>query len=361
MADNIFCQHLTNLIKKLSKSKVDFDFIIDQQPINIQEALSLHDKIKIEIGEVLEYFWPFENLPKDEFKGIINDQISLMTDRGMIGDYNGVRGILGEGGQICPIPSVEQMNAVILEKREKLAEKFKQGFTQPLLVPFGLNLEDMASRVGSYVADLKAQGLIADDVNTEEVFLSWTGEQFHQSLEVSAVYYPTSFDVANHGGKTKSEVESESAFPGWQILMVEPLWELPQTDDCETIGGRTQLDPTGKAFGKEFGKIWNGQSIPSFSEWMEELSKSATYQNEIGFTYESWLIFYLYSLEKNKQITEKYKAGNSGSLLLGTYYPKGNYIAAGHWNENAKSIECYRYDNGGRNNEHVPRTAVRIA
>jgi hypothetical protein len=145
-------------------------------------------------------------------------------------------GIIGIDGKGYPIPTYEQvLQRITPEKIELLDKKFEQGFTQLLLVPFGMPLGTLMDRY-------KRELLKHDDEGT---LLSTDGSNLdldrqdpiycenYQNADITGelVYEPKEFSP-NHQGKTKKELIAEKG--AWYVSLIEDLPDLPDKGQGKT-------------------------------------------------------------------------------------------------------------------------------
>ncbi|MCX6808628.1 MAG: hypothetical protein NTW50_03095 [Candidatus Berkelbacteria bacterium] len=347
------CSQLTSKLRSIQKKGADFDELIqpNAKP-NIKSALSLQSEISQEIKEIIDQLWPFEKLPKAEVERQYDFQIQVLRKRNILENINGAEGIYAIDGNFYPIPTKEQIINKLKEKSETLGLKINQGFTLPLLVPFGMKLRSFADKVSDTILDHHNQGkLFATKLNESdpdeplELYAKQHLYLYDDDFDTKASYNPINLDTdpKKNKGKTKKEKIKDSDFPGWQFLLLEPLPNLPRGGNVETINGRTQLDNTGKSI-KQY--IKKGETIPSIEELHKVTQSDPMYQGEQGMIYESWLSYFLYHLEETNQVIDDYQGNGKISYLTGAI--ADGIVPCAYWFRGDRQAYLVRFDPGDR-------------
>ncbi|MDP2161173.1 MAG: hypothetical protein Q8K02_11860, partial [Flavobacterium sp.] len=132
-------------------------------------------------------------------------------------------GIIGIDGREYPVPTLEQIQEVILANREKYESKMKQGFTKLQMTPFALPLRILIQTLERELLRHHKQGkLFAPKKNPTDPDVKleldenkpvsiWNGWWDKENSKISKdesgeiIYDPKRFTEENHGGKTKQE------------------------------------------------------------------------------------------------------------------------------------------------------------
>jgi hypothetical protein len=173
-----------------------------------------------------------------------NRRMELVTDRLLAGpDPNGA--LIGKAELRRSAPSFGHVSDALTQRPDLLA-KVQQGFVQPLPVPIGLPpsafVEPLAQALRQYAdaGTLRATDGSPQQLNRKMPVWMWEGyTDADRSGEL--VYFPQRFSP-DHGGKTKEQLLRESPFPGWQVLLLEGLRNIPRQGRGQTVGGRPQLE-----------------------------------------------------------------------------------------------------------------------
>ncbi|MFH0927951.1 MAG: hypothetical protein V1821_00585 [bacterium] len=243
-------------------------------------------------------------------------------------------GIVGADGRKYKLPKLREVEAEIRANPELWEKKLSQGLTELELTPFALPLKLLAQRASEailrhYDPDPNKTKLFAtkknpNDPNEKLVPLELDANQplflwdklTNADTDGSLVYYPTSFDPNNHGGKTKAEVIANTqVFPGWILSFQEANPNIPAEGQGKTKNGRKQLE---------------ANQTPN--EYLKTIQANPQYQNEQGQIPEQWLSQFLKHLEKTNQVVDDWQGNSKASYLVGSYVPTSGVVPVAYWN-----------------------------
>jgi hypothetical protein len=250
------------------------------------------------------------------------EQVQALEAAGILETLpSGEKGIKGIDGKAYPLPSQETVLARLKEKREVVKEKALQGFTKLVLVPFAMSVDALIAKYGARIKEHHSQGKLnatdgtALELDTNQPVYIWDKYQ-NADKTGELVYDPTSFTKENHGGKTKDQILSESTVtPGWRILLLEDLPDLPAENRGQTVGNRKQLEAN-----------------KSPEEYLSFMGKPGTpYANEQGLTPEDWLTLAITNLETKNQVTDDYAGKGKIAYLTGAYFKTSKNVPRAYW------------------------------
>ena len=252
-------------------------------------------------------------------------QVQALLNSGIIESQS--ESIEGIDAQEYPLPSYEAVIERFKENETMIKNKIEQGFTRLLMVPIAMSLDKLIDKYKeSLLKHHKAKKLFATKLNPSDPDLPlelnekepiWVWDKYKNAdTKGELIYYPQEFSK-NHGGKTKLELIAEtksSSTPGWQVLLIEDLPNIPREKKGKTIGTRPQLE---------------ANKTPN--EYLKTIQTEATYQNESGLTPEDWLILAATNLEKTNQVTDDYQGNGSISYEIGAYFPSSGGVPSAYW------------------------------
>jgi hypothetical protein len=228
-------------------------------------------------------------------------------------------GIIGIDGKGYPIPTYEQiLERITTEKVELLTKKFEQGFTQLLLVPFGMALDILIDRYRRELLKHDQEGTLFL-TNKQKLYINRENPfrtDNYQKVDIlgELLYDPQEF-FPNTRGKTKIESIQEKG--PWQIILTEDLPNLPAKRKGKIIQGRRQLEPNKSA-----------------DKFLKLLRKDSHYQGETGLYPENWLILALTYLHQ-KDIQIEVGASNlEACLLIATAFKEFSDVPCIDWLSN---------------------------
>ena len=163
------------------------------------------------------------------------------------------------------------------------------------------------------------------------------------------VYQPKEFSK-NHKGKTKQEIlkeqEKESTTPGWHIILIEDMPDIPRENKGKTIGGRKQFEAN--------------DTPNNYLKTLRDSKKDNPYQGEEGMTPEDQLMYAITHLEETDQVIDDYQGNGSISYQVGAYFPASGYVPSAYWRRDGRRAYLDGNDPDNRDGNCGVRSAVRI-
>ncbi len=225
-------------------------------------------------------------------------------------------GVIGKDGKGYPVPDLEQVEELFKRNEELVKTKTREGFTRLQLTPIALSVHHLVERVANTVVEHSGSGAVLrtrQDPSDASVPVRpntgepvWIWDTVFKALETpEVVYFPGSYDPAEHGGITKAEALRDArlcAFPGWSVGLVEPIPVMPRRGEGEEVGGRMQLE---------------AGSTPT--EYLALLG-TPPYEGETGWTLEDALTHFIVHMEETGEVSHDRADGNT-LWLLGMYMP----------------------------------------
>ncbi|OQA03591.1 MAG: hypothetical protein BWY68_00698 [bacterium ADurb.Bin400] len=333
--------------------------------LELGEGGGLHRLVsKDEIQESGEDFWPFEKLGQEEVELQYQKQVEALRVAGFIEDIGGGReGIKAIDGNAYPVPELETVLALMVEKQELLSTKIEQGFTKLLLVPFGKKLTELTDGVSRQIlAHKKANKLFAtkkDPNNPREALVPldldesqplWVWDQYPDAdTSGNMVYYPDQYESEHHGGKKKQDIlAAPGAIPGWDILLVEDLPNIPRANQGKTVGAPGQQRKQPEA-----------GSTPR--QYLQQQKAGGAYENEEFLTPEAWLTYFATHLEETDQVIDDYQGNGSVRYLGAAWFPSSGSVPSACWYRDSRRAYLYGYGPGYRDDDCGVGSAVRVA
>jgi hypothetical protein len=298
----------------------------------------------------------FENWLNVELPKQYEKEYKILVKVGIMGILPEILedGIIGIDGREYPVPTLEQIQEVILANREKYESKMKQGFTKIQMTPFALPLRILIQTLERTLLAHHKQGkLLAPkknpndpDVKLEldenQAVMVWDGWWDKANSKLSKdelkeiIYNPQQFTTKkNHGGQTKQEIldaemeekKKESGkgnpFPGWNIELYEENENIPKQGKGKTIGGRKALE---------------ANDTPE--NYLKTIQTNPEYANEQGLTLEDWITKFLSSLEAHNAVLDDWQGDwqglDSGCYLLASWSSFLGSLGFGGWFRDGK-------------------------
>ena len=271
------------------------------------------------------------------------EQLQVLDDAGIVDRLpNGKRGIVGVDGTEYVTPTPTEVERQVAERAEVLERKFEAGFTRLLLVPFGMPLERLTAAYGEAIKKAHSQGKLLDvngeplELDTDEPVWTWD-EMKGVDVDGRLVYSPKEFTDDSHGGMTKAELlQAEQVTPGWQVVLVEDLGNLPKEGEGKTIDDRPQL-VTGR----------------SPEDDLRELQSNPIYDEEVGLTPEAYFMLALTKLREDGRVPDT----DTGTNLLGAWLPGQRKVPCARWRRGRRRARL----RAGRPDDEAPDWGVRAA
>ena len=346
------CKKVRQEYENLKTLKSEFDLELEKarETGNLFKAKELKAKLEQKRNALSEKLWTFESLPQKELKEQYEDQKEILERVGILEKLStGEIGIRGIDNKEYAFPTYQELIKRMRENKEMLKTKIEQGFSQLLIVPFGMKLDDLIEKYKQVILKHYQEGkLLAtkekpsdpdEPLELDEKEPVWVWYEYQNAdRRRELVYFPEKFSE-NHQGKTKQEILKKQG--GWNILFIEDLPNIPRKDKGKDIKGRKQL---------EAGLTPN--------KYLETLKTSSVYKNETGMTPEEQIIYAIKYLEQTNQVIDDY-SGKKGSLSfqLGAYFPASDRTPEAYWDRDFRKVALGR----GGPKFSDPRGGVRSA
>lgn len=344
------CEKIKQEYKNLKTLEAEFDLAYEKAttraatPAEAATALKRAKELKAELEQkrdaLQEKLWPFESLPRKEFKEQYESRKEILQRVGLLEKLSsGEIGIKGIDNREYAFPQYAEITKRMRANKEILKTKTKQGLTEMEIVPFGLPLEKLIKTAEKTILKHHQEGKLfytrknpADETEAlipaglDENQPLWVWDKYQNAdLDGKLVYFPKEFSQ-NHQGKTKKQILEETQ-QGFQVILREKNINIPR-NKTEAIGGRHQLDTQGTSIKKY---IKRGETIPSPEEYLKAIQTEEQYKNEQGQTPEDWLTIFLTHLEKHNQVIDDYQGNGSIEYNLGGFFPLGGLVPGARW------------------------------
>jgi len=270
-----------------------------------------------ETQEKLEKMFELKKQYQEQVKALLETQVIEILPESSEKAGKGVLGMYDINNNECPIPSYDEILKRLEAKAELLEQKREQGFTELLLVPIGTSLSFLIDRTRDLIVKKHKQGkLLGTDGQklelreNEPVYV----EDEYKDADVSddLVYYPQKFDHANHGGKTKEELITETG--GWQIEMIENMPDLPAENKGKKVGGRKQIEAN-----------------QSPEQYLKTIQTDKHYEGEQFTTPEAQLSYFMQYLQKYNQVIDDWQGQGKGCWNAGAYFKGSGFVPFAYW------------------------------
>jgi hypothetical protein len=285
----------------------------------------------------------------------ITGQIKVFIDEGSLIEKGKV-GYYDINKKKRYFPEYEEFLEYFIEKyknnKEFYDKKYEQGFTEIMIVPFGMSLKEMAELVGkALIKKHKQAGLIntnGDKLDLNEENPVYMNDELKAEPDKTGdlVNYPKRYDKKNHEGKTKSEIleeQGEEVFAGYEAVLMQNLTEIPAKGDEKEIGGRQQI---------EAGK--------SAKKYLEMLETEEQYKGESGMTMETFISKFLKELIiKGVVICDIARAGKA-SINIAGYNKSSDFVCFGYWNRNNSQLNLNSNNTNNSNENNGGWVVMRI-
>ncbi|MFA6428249.1 MAG: hypothetical protein WCW02_01770 [Candidatus Buchananbacteria bacterium] len=345
------CPELTTKLASLKQLKQQFDLELSSLPqTGKTEDLTLireaKNKVEQTLQELQNKLWLNTlELTRENLKAQYEFQKDVLIKSGLLKTLStGELGIEAIDKQEYPLPTLEQIEKIMLEKRKLLETKIPQGFVKLIIVPFGLPIGSLMEAYDNALMECYQQAKLLDAQNQP---LKLYGEPtFDYAGYVKAeatgdlVYFPKKYSYANHQGKTKKQLLATQA---WQVLLLEDLPCLPDEGKGKTIAGREQPGVYQKP-----------------SEYLKQLQTDPQYKGEQGLTLESWLVYGLSHLDQTNQVIDEYQNSGKFCLLVSSYFKQPGNVSGADFYHNLARFYSVRSDPDDPFSYGVARFAVSI-
>ncbi len=286
-----------------------------------------------------------------ELKKQYNEQIDTLKKAGLIEQLpSGEMGFVDINGQPRRIPTYEEILERVEAKKEFVEKKKEQGFTQLLLVPFGMKLSDMAEKAKELILKKHRQGKLkgtnGDELELNEDQPFWLAEEYKGGEvdigeDSDLVYFPEKYDQENHGGKTKKEIIEKT--DGWDIMFIEDLSDLPAEGKGKEVGGRKQLE---------------ANKTPE--QYLKKMKEDEQYAGESGMTPEAELAYFMHYLQKNNQVIDDWEGSGKVNWNLGGYLKSSGGVCCSSWLRSGRRMRLFWVGSGLPDDFRAVRASVRI-
>ena len=317
-----------------------FQKVDEQVKKKIEVVKNLRAGQEKEVEEVLK--------PETILKSF-EQQVSILKERGLLTERNDEYGIVAENGEWYPLPSIEDIQKKIetVKQDPTLREKVKQGFSELLVVPFGLSEKTMREALASSLQEHSESGtlknILGETLHAHKKVQVEVPRDFDDEEEREEIfYYPKNLDMNAHGAMTKEEVIQMSKagdFPGWKVLLVEDLPQVPSQYEGKIIADRLQIE--------------GGKRPVDVLEMMKTIP---TYQHEQGMTLEDWYMYALTNLDAKGYMIDDVMNDLGATKLLGVFRPASNGVLVAYWWNVRGKVEIYEiaprtlHEQGGARN-----------
>lgn len=349
------CEQVRQEYQELQTLKEEFDLERQKAASETKPSLERAKKLKAELDRkrdlLREKLWPFEHLSQKELQKQYQFQKETLQRVGILEELSsGEAGIKAIDGQEYAFPEFREITRRMRENREILKIKTEQEFSQLLVVPFGLKLDDLIERYRQVILKHHKEGkLLATKENLsdpdERLELDtsdpvWVWEEY-QDADTSGglVYFPKEFS-SHHQGRTKQEILKEQG--GFNILFIEDLPNIPRKNKGKKVSNRKQLEAN--------------QTPKRYLELLTD----PQYRNESGMTPEEQIIYAIQYLEETNQVIDDYQGKGSASYQLGAYFPASGFVPCAYWRRDRRQAGLGGNEPGGSNPVTGARAAVRV-
>ena len=356
------CPNLKHSLEELRslerRFKEAYNKAIRGKKEEVASSFLLAQKLKEEIEEKLGKL-------KSELEPIFEKEISLekqyqsqveiLTKAGILIDLeNKEKGILGIDKKPYPIPTLDKIRERLEANKTTLEKKIKEGFQKLLLVPIGMSLDLMIDKYRNVILDHHTNNKLFatkknptdpdDPLDLDTTTPVWVWDKYKEAdKKGELVYYPNTFDPKTHGGETKQELLSHLTLPGWEVILLENLPNIPRQTKGQTREGRREL---------EAGETPNA--------YLEKLKKEKPYQNETGLTPEAWLTYAITHLEEKNEVVDNFEGHGSINYNLGAYFPASGYVPDAYWYRTNRRAGMGRGDVSSSGEYCGVRSSVRV-
>jgi hypothetical protein len=304
----------------------------------------------LKIKEIKEIKERVKELEKSlELEKQYEDQVETLKKNGLIEELpSGELGFFDINNEPRRIPTYEEILQKVEAKKELLEKKKEQGFSQLLLVPFGMKLSDMADKAKELILKKYKEGNLkgtnGDDLELNEETPVWMEEKYqggNADISGDLVYFPEKYDKEDHGGKTKKEILEEN--DGWDVMFIEDLPDLPAEGKGKEIRGRKQLE---------------ANKTPE--QYLKMMQKEDQYAGEHGMTPEAELTYFMHYLQKNNQVIDDWQGSGKVNWNLGGYLKNSGGVWCSYWYRDSGPLSLIWDAPGYRDGGRGVRSSVRI-
>jgi hypothetical protein len=276
-----------------------------------QRLQALQDVLETACAEILDLNKQYREQHSLLFNSGILERWGDTSERGIVGDDT-----------FYPIPSYEEVRRRCAEQFDVLLQKHSQGFTQMLLVPFGMDLLQLISKIRVYEENFLQSN--ADALGLDP------SKNINCSIESIHLQRHVCLDRIGHRGEftEKEKLLEQSPSDGWQIVFVQPTDEAPkQPQEVETLQGRPR----------------NALSIVSHKDiksWLRAVPDDSPSAHESGMTMEEWMMFQFWSFTVRRKLidTDNFPALLADERITQTGRSTRRNIPVAGWDRSSQEV-----------------------
>lgn len=238
-------------------------------------------------------------------------QVAVLEEAGLVKRGRGIpKGIRGVDGKLQRLP--DQAEVLESVERPAFAQKRRQGFTELLLPAAGVQLNRTLEGVARVLRQVAAIHRLVDyqgnslRLDRDRPLADWM-DLAGADKQGRLISYPKRLHP-RHGGLTKAILCKQGNTV--EVLLVEPLAELPRGGEGSVIGGRHQLK-TGR----------------TPTEYLEKLSWGEHYAGESGMTLEAYLMLLATRAASGRPLPDT----ETVSRLPGSFDIRSGKVPVGYW------------------------------
>lgn len=375
MSESVVCLNARAALDEIAALKQLFERAYDTAKISGDENDVLRAKeeraiLEKKIRALKEDIWRVESEDVFALSKQYDSQTAFLKKMGVLqrgvvkNDSGGEREfcyINGVDKKEYLIPSLENVRSAMMENKELLMMKGKQGFTKLLVVPFAMDLTVLIDRFESYLKARNQDKQNHFDLNREdpiEIDLSNSMDAFLDEL----VYHPKNMEAGGRGGDTKEQIlETQNSRGDWHRGFEFIFVQKEDDSECiRSIPHQGKGTPTGKNHGRadvEAGKDAN--------EYVLEMVASQTdpdspYFRESGMTLEAWIIAFMTQLEETGTTLDTLDAIGSAARLAGAYSPRNDMFICAYWDGDEAKAKIVSESSNNKDSVSGTRMVVRI-
>ncbi len=349
------CEQIKKELEDLKTLKKEF--VLERQKATETGNLVKAKELKVELEQkrdaLSEKLWPFENLPKKELKKQYESQKEMLEQVGILEKLStGEMGIKAIDNKEYAFPNYQEIVERMKENKEILESKTEQGFSQLLITPFGMKLDDLIEKYKQVLIKHYQEGRLLTTKEkpsdpdehlglNEDEPVRIRKEYQNADTQGKLKYFPKE-SSQKHQGRTKQEILRKQG--GFNVMFIEDLPNIPKQGEGKKIKGRTQLEADQKP-----------------STYLEILKTNPIYQNETGMTPEEQITYAIKYLEQTNQVIDDVSGKGSASYQLGAYFVNDGEIPIFYWSRKYNWAKLFMDIKFNDPFSHIgTRTAVRV-
>ena len=389
MSNNPSCPQLRSDLERIKSLQQEFEAAFERakETGDLKPVQALKARIEQKMAELKEKLWPFKELSRQELERQYQSQKEIFQRTGILERLStGDLGLKAIDNQEYPFPEIQDIFKMMRENKEILKTKIEQGFTQLLITPFGMNLDDLTDKYRRTILKHHKEGKLfaaKKDPNNQNEPLAplelnetdpiWQSSEYaNADISGALVYDPKELPTTGEEpdaekrkqrsqGKTKQAILSQDG--AWTIQLTEDLPNIPRATEDEAEkqkrikGGRPQLDTSGTSIKKYIEK---GETTPSPQEYLKALQNDPIYQHEQGMTPEDQLTYAILHLEQTDQVIDDWQGNGSASYQTRAYLPASGFVPYARWVRDLRQALLGRLDPDFRGDNYGVRSGVRV-